>query len=101
MVSEPTPVAEFSGGAATTLTVTLLLLPSLQWTVNAVEPVLSQSPESLVLLPMVTTFTVPGGAGVTPVDVVPVGQFGRVRAVSTPSGTEGSWPSTAGPAGCA
>src|ERR1700745_121224 len=91
MVSEPTPTAAFSGGAAWTVTLVLTVLPLLQWTVKVVEPVLSQSPASLALLALSTVFTVGGGAGVTEVAVRPVAQPCRLTAVSIPSGTDGSW----------
>src|SRR5260370_5165521 len=67
------------------------VLPPLQWTVKVVEPVLSQSPASLDLFPVMTRLTEPGGAGVTDETVLPAGQAGRLTAVSTPSGTVGSW----------
>src|SRR5579871_1540412 len=90
MVSEPTPTAAFSGGAAWTVTLVTVLVPLLQWTVKVVEPVLSQSPESLALLALSTVLMVGGGVGVTEVAVRPVAQPGRLTAVSIPSGTDGS-----------
>ncbi len=99
MVSEPTPVASCRPGAADTVTVVVGVLPPLQWTVKVVEPVLSQSPASLDLFPVMTRLTEPGGAGVTDETVFPAGQAGRLTAVSTPSGTVGSWCSST--VGCA
>jgi hypothetical protein len=73
MVSEPTPTAEFSAGAAVMVTLLDVVLPPLHCTVNVVEPVASQSPASLTLLPLMTTFTVVGGVGVTDDTVCPSG----------------------------
>ena len=90
MVSEPTPTASFSAGAADTVILEARCVPPLQWTVTVVEPALGQSPASLTLFAFLITLTEPGGAGVTDETVFPDGQAGRLTAVSTPSGTVGS-----------